>query len=72
MPLAVYLGFEIDMDQALTLAAILLVLSFGVRYSRCEPCSVAGRRITEANRSLAHPRQGRTSPVRRLGERRIC
>lgn len=30
MPLAVYIGFEIDMDQALTLAAILLVVSFGL------------------------------------------
>lgn len=30
MPLAVYLGFEIDMEQALTLAAILLAVSFGV------------------------------------------
>ncbi len=30
MPLAVYLGFEIDLNQALTLAAILLVLSFGI------------------------------------------
>lgn len=30
MPLAVYLGFEIDIDQALTLAAILLAVSFGV------------------------------------------
>jgi molybdate transport system permease protein len=32
MPLAVYLGFEIDMDQALTLAAILLVISFVVLF----------------------------------------
>jgi molybdate transport system permease protein len=32
MPLAVYLGFEIDMDQALTLAAILLAVSFGVLF----------------------------------------
>jgi molybdate transport system permease protein len=30
MPLAVYIGFEIDLNQALTLAAILLVLSFGI------------------------------------------
>ncbi len=30
MPLAVYLGFEIALDQALTLAVILLVLSFSV------------------------------------------
>ena len=32
MPLAVYLGFEIDMNQALTLAAILLAVSFGVLF----------------------------------------
>lgn len=32
MPLAVYLGFEIDMDQALTLATILLAVSFGVLF----------------------------------------
>ncbi len=32
MPLAVYIGFEIDMDQALTLAAILLAVSFGVLF----------------------------------------
>ena len=30
MPLAVYIGFEIDMRQALTLAAILLIISFGL------------------------------------------
>jgi molybdate transport system permease protein len=30
MPLAVYLGFEIDLNLALTLGVILLVLSFGV------------------------------------------
>jgi len=30
MPLAVYIGFEIDMHQALTLAAILLIISFGL------------------------------------------
>jgi molybdate transport system permease protein len=30
MPLAVYIGFEIDMNQALTLAGILLVISFGM------------------------------------------
>jgi molybdate transport system permease protein len=30
MPLAVYMGFEIDMRQALTLAAILLVISFAL------------------------------------------
>lgn len=30
MPLAVYIGFEIDLDQALTLAAILLVISFAL------------------------------------------
>jgi molybdate transport system permease protein len=40
MPLAVYIGFEIDIHQALTLAAILLIISFalllGIRaaYSR--------------------------------------
>ena len=33
MPLAVYIGFEIDMDQALTLAAILLAVSFGVLFT---------------------------------------
>lgn len=32
MPLAVYLGFEVDIDQALTLAAILLAVSFGVLF----------------------------------------
>ncbi len=30
MPLAIYLGFELDLDVALTLAAILLGVSFGV------------------------------------------
>jgi molybdate transport system permease protein len=30
IPLAVYIGFNIDIQQALTLAAILLVISFGV------------------------------------------
>jgi molybdate transport system permease protein len=30
MPLAVYLGFEIDLNLALTLGVILLVLSFGI------------------------------------------
>jgi molybdate transport system permease protein len=30
MPLAVYIGFEIDIHQALTLAAILLIISFGL------------------------------------------
>jgi molybdate transport system permease protein len=30
MPLAIYLGFERDLNQALTLAVILLVISFGV------------------------------------------
>jgi molybdate transport system permease protein len=30
MPLAVYIGFEIDMRQALTLAAILLIVSFAL------------------------------------------
>lgn len=33
MPLAVYLGFEADMNQALTLAAILLALSFGLLFT---------------------------------------
>ncbi len=33
MPLAVYLGFQIDMYQALTLAAILLIFSFGLLYA---------------------------------------
>ena len=33
MPLAVYIGFEIDMDQALTLATILLALSFGLLFT---------------------------------------
>jgi molybdate transport system permease protein len=32
MPLAVYIGFEINMDQALTLAAILLAISFAVLF----------------------------------------
>ena len=30
MPLAVYLGFQIDLNQALTLGIILLILSFGL------------------------------------------
>ena len=30
MPLAIYLGFEFDLNEALTLALVLLVLSFGV------------------------------------------
>ena len=30
MPLAVYIGFEIDMNEALTLAIILLAISFGM------------------------------------------
>jgi molybdate transport system permease protein len=30
MPLAIYMGFEIDLSIALTLALILLVLSFAV------------------------------------------
>jgi molybdate transport system permease protein len=30
MPLAIYLGFEFDLSEALTLALVLLVLSFGV------------------------------------------
>jgi len=33
MPLAVYIGFEMDMDQALTLAVILLALSFGLLFA---------------------------------------
>ena len=33
MPLAVYMGFEMDMDQALTLAVILLALSFGLLFA---------------------------------------
>jgi molybdate transport system permease protein len=32
MPLAIYLGFEIDFDVALTLSTILLILSFGVLF----------------------------------------
>ncbi len=32
MPLAVYLGFQIDLGQALTLAAILLAFSFGILF----------------------------------------
>jgi molybdate transport system permease protein len=32
MPLAVYVGFEIDLDVALTLAALLLATSFLVLY----------------------------------------
>jgi molybdate transport system permease protein len=30
MPLAVYIGFEIDLNQALTLAGILLAISFTI------------------------------------------
>jgi len=30
MPLAIYIGFEIDLRVALTLSILLLVLSFGV------------------------------------------
>lgn len=30
MPLAIYLGFELDFNVALTLAVILLVVSFAV------------------------------------------
>ena len=30
MPLAVYIGFEVDLDRALTLAAVLLAVSFGL------------------------------------------
>jgi len=30
MPLAVYIGFEIDIQQALTLGAILMIISFGL------------------------------------------
>ena len=33
MPLAVYIGFEIDMNQALTLAWILLAVSFAVLFT---------------------------------------
>jgi len=33
MPLAIYLGFELDMGIALTLALILLVVSFGVLFT---------------------------------------
>ncbi len=33
MPLAIYLGFELDMGVALTLALILLVVSFGVLFA---------------------------------------
>lgn len=33
MPLAVYIGFEMDMNQALTLATILLALSFGLLFT---------------------------------------
>lgn len=32
MPLAIYLGFELDLNVALTLAVILLVISFGVLF----------------------------------------
>ena len=32
MPLAIYIGFEIDLDVAITLAAILLATSFGVLF----------------------------------------
>jgi len=32
MPLAIYLGFEMELNRALTLAAILLVASFGVLF----------------------------------------
>ena len=32
MPLAIYLGFELDLDIALTLSAILLATSFGVLF----------------------------------------
>lgn len=32
MPLAIYIGFEIDLDVALTLSAILLAISFGVLF----------------------------------------
>ena len=30
MPLAIYIGFQIDPDQALALAAVLLALSFAL------------------------------------------
>ncbi|GIV98460.1 MAG: molybdenum ABC transporter permease [Herpetosiphonaceae bacterium] len=33
MPLAVYLGFEIELEQALTLAVILLAFSFGILFT---------------------------------------
>lgn len=32
MPLAIYLGFELDLDVALTLSILLLVISFGVLF----------------------------------------
>lgn len=32
MPLAIYLGFEVDLDVALTLSILLLVISFGVLF----------------------------------------
>jgi molybdate transport system permease protein len=32
MPLAIYIGFELDFDIALTLAALLLAISFGVLF----------------------------------------
>ena len=32
MPLAIYIGFELDLDIALTLAAIMVVLSFLVLF----------------------------------------
>ena len=32
MPLAIYLGFELDLDVALTLSSILLLLAFGVLF----------------------------------------
>ena len=33
MPLAIYMGFEMHLNVALTLAAILLALSFGVLFA---------------------------------------
>jgi molybdate transport system permease protein len=32
MPLAIYLGFELDIDVALALSAILLAVSFGILF----------------------------------------
>jgi molybdate transport system permease protein len=49
MPLAVYLGFEVDLTQALTLAVILLGCSFAILMV---VRSVLGRRTPIA--SLEH------------------